>query len=241
MDGFTYHDIFATKGIEYLIVIFFFIVLVPFWKFLHRPANIALKYIGETVSDIGRWFLLAEDRYFHQGHSWAKDGPDEVVTVGMDDFSQKLIGRPDSISLPKVGDTLTQGEVGWSIVCAGKKIDMLSPVSGKVVFLNEALSQNAGKINEDPYGQGWLMKIEPHSFKRDMKNLLAGKLAMSWMDGVTARVYRETAGRLGTVLPDGGEVLSGFARHISAENWDELAREYLLTHDEFYTQRRIGG
>lgn len=231
MDGFTYHDIFATKGIEYLIVILFFAILVPFWTFLHKPAKAAMICVGATISDIGRWFFLAEDRYFHQGHSWAKDETDGVVTVGMDDFSQKLIGRPDSISLPKVGANLTQGDIGWSIVSAGKKIDMLSPVSGKVVALNISLSENAGKVNEDPYGLGWLMKIEPHRFKRDIKNLFSGKIAAAWMDNVAQRVHTDISGRLGAVLQDGGEIMPGFARHISDDKWDILAREYLLTHD----------
>lgn len=229
MEGFTYHDIFATKGIEYLIVLCFFAVLVPFWAFLHRPAKSAVTYAGRMISDMGRWFHLAEDRYFHQGHSWAKDGGDGIVTIGMDDFSQKLIGRPDSISLPELGKTLRQGEIGWSVVRAGKKIGMLSPVSGEVVAINSALAGKAVKVNEDPYGQGWLMKIKPHSFKRDARNLLAGNLAVAWMNSVVSKIREDIAASHAVALQDGGEVVPGFAGHILGDGWDSMAREYLLT------------
>lgn len=237
MDGFTYHDIFATKGIEYLIVISFFLILVPFWMFLNKPTRAALKSIGRTIADIGRWFFLPEKAYFHQGHTWAIPNEDGTVTVGMDDFAQKLIGKCDSISLPHLGTSLSQGDLGWHLTSDGKKIPMLTPISGEVVAINPAIQRSLGLVNEDPYGEGWIMKIKPKDAKREIKHLLTGNLAASWMDDVVKILQGEMSGALGTVLADGGQIVTGFARQIARDNWDDLAKRYLLSGDH-QTSRR---
>jgi glycine cleavage system H lipoate-binding protein len=82
----------------------------------------------------------------------------ETVRVGMDDFAQKLVGVPAKIELPKIGSTLNQGENGWRLQFNGKSVDMLSPLNGEVVAVNEEIIQNPAILNDDPYQKGWLLK-----------------------------------------------------------------------------------
>lgn len=231
MEGPEYVDLFATKGFEYLLVIAFLITLVLFWRLLNRPARSQVNPAKrETlVGSLVDWFYLVDDFYYHQGHSWLRREDHDVVRVGMDDFAQKLLGRAEGIDIPRVGAWLTQGDKGWNVQVGGRPIAVLSPVNGEVVEVNEEVLNSPGLINEDPYGKGWILKVRASKLGTDVKNLLTGGLAKSWMEETVQRLRKMFAGDLGIVLQDGGIPASGIARNISREKWWEIAREFLLS------------
>jgi glycine cleavage system H lipoate-binding protein len=229
MNGFTYVDLFATKGIEYLLVIGFLVVLIPFWRFLRVPARAGLEVVRRAMASVAQWFSLPEGLYYHQGHSWVMPQGAELVKVGVDDFAQKLVGRSHTISLPKVGSRIKQGEVGWKLGIDTKTIDMLSPVTGDVVAVNKDIVNNPTLINQDPYGKGWLVIVKPNNQRATINNLLAGKVATAWMEK-TADTLRERMGsELGVLYQDGGLPISGIAKALSPDEWDNLASEFFLT------------
>jgi glycine cleavage system H lipoate-binding protein len=229
MEGFTYVDIFATKGTEYLLVIGFLAVFILFWRFLSTPAKAAYEYVTETVIPaISEWFHLPEGMYYHQGHTWAvPEG--NTVKVGMDDFAQKLVGRPSTINLPQVGSRIEQGSHGWKLGFDSASIDMVAPVNGEVVKVNEEVIKNPDLINQDPYGKGWFMMIKPRNLKADLKNLLTGRLASAWMEETVDSLRERMGEDIGAVYQDGGIVVSGIAKALSPDKWDEVAKEYLLS------------
>lgn len=229
MEGFTYVDIFATKGIEYLLVISGLLFFTFFWRFLSRPAMAVYREYANVVPAIRDWFHLPlENMYFHQGHSWAMPEGDNVVRVGIDDFAQKLVGKIDAIKLPKVGSEVTQGEKGWSLLAGSKSIDMLSPVDGQIVEINESLLRSPEGIGKDPYGESWLMKVQSPKISANLKNLLSGGLVGKWMEGVKENLFSRMNYNLGAVSQDGGVPVDGIARNIDRERWDEIVREFLL-------------
>ncbi len=219
-----YTDIFATKGIEYLLVIGFLIALILFWRLLRGS-----EIVPESGSYAPGWFLVPEGLYFHQGHTWAKPERDGIVTVGMDDFAQKLVGKPAALALPRVGEVLEQAKSAWKVEVDGKTIEMLSPVQGEVVAVNEEVAKRPDMINADPYQKGWLLKLKDRRLNADLKNLLSGKLARAWMEDVESALRERIYGDLSAALPDGGVPVSGIARSLDPENWDQVAREFLLT------------
>jgi len=229
MEGFTYVDIFATKGIEYLLVISGLLFFAFFWQFLNRPAVAVYREAENFVSAISDWFRLpAEGVYFHQGHSWAAPEGGEVVRVGMDDFAQKLLGKIDAIKFPKVGSQITQGEKAWSLLVGSKSIDMLSPVDGKILAINENLLSSPESISKDPYGQSWLMTVQAPKISSNLKNLLSGELARKWMDGVRENLLARMNYNLGAVYQDGGVPVDGIARNLDPEKWDEIVKDFFL-------------
>jgi glycine cleavage system H protein len=232
MEGFTYVDLFATKGIEYLLVIGFLLVLVPFWRFLRVPARAGIEVVRRAMASIAQWFSVPEGLYYHQGHSWVMPQGAELVKVGVDDFAQRLVGTTNKINLPKVGSRIEQGDVGWKLGIDAKTIDMLSPVTGDVVAVNKDIAKNPALINQDPYGKGWLMVVKPANQRATVKNLLTGKLATAWMEK-TADTLRERIGgdELGTVYQDGGLPVSGIAKALSPDAWDKMAGEFFLTQE----------
>jgi glycine cleavage system H lipoate-binding protein len=149
--------------------------------------------------------------------------------VGMDDFAQKLVGKIDAIKFPQVGSQVTQGEKGWSLVAGAKTIDMLSPVDGEIIAINESLLSSPEKIGQDPYGQSWLLKVQAPKISANLKNLLSGALARKWMEGVRESLLARMNYNLGAVSQDGGVLVDGIARNIDQEKWDEIAKEFLLS------------
>ncbi|MDZ4164988.1 MAG: glycine cleavage system protein H [Smithellaceae bacterium] len=229
MEGFTYVDIFATKGIEYLLVIGALLLFIPFWRMVSRPGTARQETIETVVPAIGGWFHLpSEGMFYHQGHSWARPEGGNLVSVGIDDFARKLVGKIDVLQLPPVGSRLTQGEKAWRFLAGSKSLDMLSPVDGKIVARNEGLIGSPEKIGKDPYGQSWLLKVEVPRLSSNLKNLLSGALAGKWLEGVRENLLARMNYNLGSLSQDGGVPVEGIARSLDRERWDELVREYFL-------------
>ncbi len=224
-------ELFATKGIEYIVVIGYLLVLVPFGFFLSR-AGVGPALAG-TVSRVGRavrsWFHMPEGYYFHPGHGWAVPDGEDILKVGMDDFAQKLLGKLDAVVLPEPGSRVESGEAGWQVDVDSRQFDMLCPVRGEVVAVNKELLESPHLIADDPYGRGWLMKVRVPRMRPALRNLLSGSLAKAWIDDTTEVLQQRMSGSLGVVLQDGGLPVSGFARELSPEAWDEVVAEFLLT------------
>jgi len=220
-------DIFATKGAEYVFCGAFLLVLAGFWKLLN-PAPAARRVVA-AARELIPWFRLKEDLWFHQGHAWVAPAGEREVTVGMDDFAQKLLGRPAGIVLPKVGARVTQGEPAWQVQVDGHAIPMLSPIDGEVVEVNQEVAASPALVNEEPYDRGWLMRVKVPNPAAAKRNLLSGGLAEAWMNGIAERLRAMPAGELGVALPDGGFPVAGIARALSPEGWDRVAREFLLS------------
>jgi len=228
MEGFTYVDLFATKGIEYILVIGFLIIFIIYWKFLSRTPVESLKMPSNSRAG-GEWFHLAKNVYYHPGHSWVRPEKNDIVKVGIDDFAQKLLGKADSLVLPEVNFHLEQGDIGWKVQSDSKLIDILSPVHGEVIAVNEDALKSPELLEHDPYDKGWLLKVRVPKMKTNLRNLLSGKLAVVWMENTIQTLREKMAGDLGMVMQDGGLPVSGFARAMSPEKWDEIAAEFLLT------------
>lgn len=151
------------------------------------------------------------------------------MTVGLDDFAQKLVGEPAAVRLPQAGDTLRQGERAWELELDSKSVGMVSPVDGEVLSVNPRIAESPGLVCADPYGEGWLMKMKVASPSCTRNNLLSGKLARAWMAQTVERLRTMRAGELGLLLPDGGVPVSGFVRELSPEAWADLAEEFFLS------------
>ena len=227
-------DPFPTKGIEYLLMIGYLVLLIPFvWllKWIAKepsPAREAATTSPKPAAP-GKWFELPEGFHLHRGHTWAFPEGGEVLRVGMDDFAQRLIGKPAAMLLPKPGQRIEQGERGWQIRVNGDVVDLLSPVQGEVIEVNEEATRTPSLVCDDPYGRGWLMKVRVGHENTALKNLLPQRLARAWMDESKEQLGALVGDDLGPVLQDGGLPVSGFARQLAGDRWPEIAAKLLLT------------
>lgn len=101
-----------------------------------------------------------DDLLYSPDHLWAhvQEG---VATVGPSDFAQEQMGRVQYVDLPGIGLHVVAGrEMGFTVEAAKSMTDIMSPVTGTVVEVNRALADDPAPVNDDPYGAGWLAKIE---------------------------------------------------------------------------------
>ena len=229
MEAYHYVDIFATKGVEYIVVISFLLMLVPSWIAFKKPIKNAMRYSNASLSAIPRWFSFREDRYYHQGHAWAQPVGHNIVRIGIDDFAQKLLGAPQAVHLPQIGEKLSQGDKGWQLIVDSKRIDMLSPVNGKVVQVNNKVLDSPEIVKIDPYEAGWLLEVEAPKARADLNNLLNGNMAKNWMNETVSLLRAKMSGEIGLAMQDGGVPIDGFAKGLSPDHWEDAAAEFFLT------------
>jgi glycine cleavage system H protein len=128
-------------------------------------------------------YEMPDELYYHSEHAWARiEEEGKKVRVGMNDYYQKAAGEIVYVDLPLEGDEVTQGETCGKIQSAKWIGKLVAPISGEVIEVNEALEDDSRLINEEPYGKGWIMVIEPSHLEEDLKNLLQpGEKLESWL------------------------------------------------------------
>ena len=97
-------------------------------------------------------------------HEWARIEGNRVV-VGVTQHAQEALGDVVYVELPKVGSSVTSGKQFGVIESTKAVSELFSPLTGKVVKVNDALTDNPQTVNSDPYGAGWILEIEPSDSK----------------------------------------------------------------------------
>ena len=96
---------------------------------------------------------------YTKDHEWVKVEGD-IATVGITDFAQGELGDIVYVEIETLGERFSAEEVFGSVEAVKTVSDLMMPISGEVLFLNESLEDNPELINTDPYGSGWLVKIK---------------------------------------------------------------------------------
>ena len=92
-------------------------------------------------------------------HEWVL-AVDQTFTMGITDYAQAALGDIVYVQLPKVGEAVVAGKVCGEVESTKSVSDIYAPVTGTIVAINDSLSNSPESINSDPYGAGWLAKIE---------------------------------------------------------------------------------
>lgn len=102
---------------------------------------------------------------YSETHEWVQKNDDGTLTIGITDHAQSLLGDLVFVELPEINSSITVGEEGGVVESVKAASDIYSPISGKIVAVNEELLDNPALVNTDPYGGGWLYKIQPLDIK----------------------------------------------------------------------------
>jgi len=111
---------------------------------------------------------------YTKNHEWVRV-EESTVTVGITQYAQEQLGDIVFVELPEPGDSISRGEVLGSIESVKSVSEVYSPVSGEVVEVNEALLDQPEMANEDPYGNGWLVKFKPSNVSEIEELMDAGE------------------------------------------------------------------
>ncbi|MCW3992649.1 MAG: glycine cleavage system protein H [Candidatus Bathyarchaeota archaeon] len=114
-----------------------------------------------------------EDLYYHREHMWVKV-EDGKVRLGYNDWAQEAAGKLVNLNTRRVGRSVKAGKT-LGTVESGKWVGPLrTPVSGKIVEINDEVLKNPSIINEDPYGRGWIAVIEAEDLETELNDLIKG-------------------------------------------------------------------
>jgi glycine cleavage system H protein len=138
-------------------------------------------------------YNMPDELYYHADHAWVRKEDDGTVTVGINEFYFKLAGDTTYVDLPDEGDDVSQGEVCGKIQSSKWVGKLVSPVSGEISEVNEALEDNALLLNQDPYGEGWVMKLEPSDLDSELGALYHGDKIEPWLKGEIEKAEQEKA------------------------------------------------
>jgi glycine cleavage system H protein len=100
-----------------------------------------------------------DELLYHPEHDWARIEDVGEATLGITWFAQDALGEVVFVEPPAVGTKLTQGEPYAEVESVKAVSDVVAPLSGEILAVNEALAEDPQAINEDPYGEGWLVRI----------------------------------------------------------------------------------
>ena len=102
---------------------------------------------------------IPDDLHYSKDHEWVRvDGT--IAIVGITDYAQDSLGDVVYVELPKVSDDFAANESFGSVESVKAVSEVFSPVSGEVVGTNETLADTPEKVNQDPYGEGWMIRIQ---------------------------------------------------------------------------------
>jgi glycine cleavage system H lipoate-binding protein len=180
------------------------------------------------VSDVFG-FAVPDSLYLHRGHTWAALETCGRVRIGLDDFSQKVLGPADEVRLPKPGQKIKRDKTGLDLVRQGRKAAVLASLDGVVEVVNQRIQQRPRLAHDDPYGEGWLLVITPTNLKRDLEKMLFGRRNAAWIENETHKLLGMLESSAGVTLPSGGAIVDDLYGHYPDLGWERLVREFLLT------------
>ena len=178
-----------------------------------------------TLPDVHASPIVIE-RYYHPGHSWALVSSTGDVAVGVDDFTQKVVGGLSRIQLPAMGSKVKQGEVYATLERGRKALPQIAPLSGTIVGVNNKLASSPGVVNSSPLEKGWIVRIAPAQLTLELRNLLRGVIADRWQEAVSSQVVRWFSSSLHPVLQDGGRIVDNVSDLMNDEEWQRFVQEF---------------
>ena len=235
MDGFTYNDIFQTKGTEYLIIIAFLMLLIPFWMIINKKQAIVMM-IREALGTLNLGILkIRRGIFYSRNHTWAYLEPSGEARVGLDDLLMHATGQVKLHYAKSPDDQINKGEYVAEIEHDGKRLQIFSPLTGRVVRTNLQVLDEPGIMNADPYGQGWLLKIMPDNWVDETKSYYLSDDAVLWFKNELDKLKDFMAVSLGksapehkvVILQEGGELSDHPLAEMPGEIWQDFQHEFL--------------
>ncbi len=172
-------------------------------------------------------YLLADDYYYHKGHTWARFEHGGRIKVGFDDFMVKLFGSPSKISLPPLGAKLKKNQAGLAFSRSDHEAEVRSPVSGTVLAINNRVQEHPEIVHEDPYNEGWLCIVEPRMPKLNLRGLFYGKDSLEWTDRESQKLLRLLGPEYQNLAAAGGDPVDDIYASFPEIGWDRLAKTFL--------------
>lgn len=216
-------------------------IIVTFLFFLGIDYLIQRK--RKPAEEIGRVsprkdrFVIPRGYFFSPKHAWVELLGTGQARVGIDDFIQKVVGTIDGIRAVPVNTVVKRGDPILTIRQNGRELTIASPISGRVLEVNDQLLQTPELLRQDPYLAGWVARIEPESLGTELKTLNLAEEAANWLRNEVARFRDFITARTpqlatGTTMLDGGVPMTGVLQGAKEDVWRDFEQEFLMASRE---------
>ena len=183
-----------------------------------------LKPVG--MQDV-QGIKIPQGIYLHRGHTWVGMASGGQVRIGLDAFAARLLGPMDRIDLPLMGKPLQRDQVGIRMNRGDLKTGLLAPVSGVVTAFNPKISSDPGVLPADPYGNGWLLMVQPDRLREELPTLQMGTEATAFIETEIEHLYQAVETHLGPLAADGGNLADDILGQLPPTCWAAMARQFL--------------
>ena len=173
-------------------------------------------------------FKIPQGLYLHKGHAWVKIEKDQTVRIGLDDFALRMLGPLDRIEAPLIGKEVKQDRPDIIINRGEMEAKVLSPVSGVVTAINPALREQGNLANEQPYSDGWVLRIHSNNLREDVRHLMISDETEDFLKNEVARLYQVIEETV-PLAADGGHLGDDIYGKIPAIGWEKLTKLFLHT------------
>lgn len=234
MDAFSYTNIFQTKGIEYIIIIAFLILIIPFWQIITRP--VVQQKIKEVIGFLSEKILqIPKGLQYSRNHTWAQLKRDGEAVVGIDDLLNHLVGEVKIDPVRESGDIIKKGDKIADLLKGDKKLELFSPISGKLLSYNTMLLNDPSLLNSEPYDKGWLAYIEPQSWIKESSGFVTGEDAVKWeseefvkfKDFMAKTTQLQGSNNEKVIMQEGGEIIDNPLAELPQAIWTEFQKQFL--------------
>jgi len=227
MEGFTYTNLFDTKGIEYIIVIIFLLLLIPFWIIVNRKSEAIQQSIRVLTANFLR---IPKGLFYSRSHTWLYLEKSGQAKIGLDDFLQNVLGEITVQPLKSIGDTVKKGELLAFIEQRGKQLRIHSPLSGEIIGFNDFVFENNEVLDN-----GWLFTVVPANWQKETSGFLLGAEAANWFseeitrlkDFLNIHLARQAGVSNIVAFQEGGELEINPLAELDEGIWDEFQNEFL--------------
>jgi len=235
MEGFSRIDIFDTKGIEYLFVIGYLVILIVFWRLSGKQIKLreqVQRVFGNLSASILR---IPQGVFYNRNHTWTHLERSGAAMVGLDDLLQHITGEVCIGHLRKPGEMIAKGELLTELSQGGKHLRIVSPISGQILATNSELTGNPELLNEDPFDKGWIYTIKPSNWIAETKTCYLAEEATNWSmeelrrfkDFLAESLKKHSSAPSMVILQDGGELRDNTLSHLPMEVWQDFQQDFL--------------
>ena len=218
-----------------LFVLLTFLLIMSITYFLRREQPAAAVqpriYPQPPAPDMvrDRGFEVPKGYCFHPGHTWVLDEGRQNARIGLDSFGANLLGKIDRVEVVGLNRWVRQGQKICTISRDGMAVELLSPIEGVVVSVNQDVVNDPGIVLKDPYKEGWICVVKAPEINLNLNNLLQGSLVGSWMQNSVRRLSAMTSQLAPAAAADGGLPVSGLLAQLEPGAQRAMIREFFLT------------
>lgn len=173
-------------------------------------------------------FSIPQGYCFHPGHTWVMREDRENARVGLDSFTVDVAGKIDHIEVLNPNRWVRQGQRIMTLRAGEASFDLLSPVEGVVMAVNQDVIQDPSIAARDPYKDGWIAMVKTPDFKTNQKNLMQDSMVAPWMHYNVTRLNAAVAKLNPALAQDGGVPLSGLLTRIDPDLRKKIITDFFL-------------